>query len=306
MTEPLRTFSTPTAFRHALEDRVKAAAKSAGRADASRNRQLLLADRLLARLRIEFGEKVITKGGVALGLRLTEKARATRDLDLLIAGPPTTLLERLQSASSLNLHDQLEFTISRAPEDKGTIENDGLAYEGFRFRVTPMLGGKTYGDRFGLDVVLGPVPKQGVEEVEGGAMLSFVGIPAHRHRLLPRTLHIAEKLHAYTQPRPSPNTRVKDLPDLVLLAHTGEFDAEGLRSVLHDLFAERGTHALPDSLPLPPSALWVEAYARMARVNLLPWTSLEEVFATASAFLNPVLDGSQGRWDAGSWMWNSS
>ena len=45
-------------------------------------------------------------------------------------------------------------------------------------------------------------------------VLAFAGIAPPTLRLYPVETHIAEKLHAYTLPRPRPNSRVKDLPDL--------------------------------------------------------------------------------------------
>jgi Nucleotidyl transferase AbiEii toxin, Type IV TA system len=72
-------------------------------------------------------------------------------------------------------------------------------------------------------------------------------------RLYPIETHIAEKLHAYTMPRTRPNTRVKDLPDLALLATTEPLEAARLRAALERTFAFRATHPLPTSLPNPPA-----------------------------------------------------
>jgi hypothetical protein len=72
-----RTYATPAAFKEALEQRLR----SAGLADVSRRRQLLVFDRLLARIAAAFGDAVVLKGGLALELRL-ERARTTKDIDL--------------------------------------------------------------------------------------------------------------------------------------------------------------------------------------------------------------------------------
>jgi hypothetical protein len=106
----------------------------------------------------------------------------------------------------------------------------------------------------------------------------------------PRTAHVAEKLHAYTLPRPRPNSRVKDLPDLALLASTGPFDGVRLRAAVQATFEFRKTHPLPTSLPAPPDA-WAGPYARMASVDGLPWATLPDVLAAAQSFLDPVLSG---------------
>jgi hypothetical protein len=95
---------------------------------------------------------------------------------------------------------------------------------------------------------------------------------------------------------------VKDLPDLALLAQTGSFDRAVLRTALEATFTFRDTHALPLVLP-PPPASWGAPYARMARDNDLPWTSLEEVTRAAGAFLDPVLGEGGGSWSPELWTW---
>lgn len=68
---------------------------------------------------------------------------------------------------------------------------------------------------------------------------TFAGIAPPTLRLYPIESHIAEKLHAYTMPRSRPNSRMKDLPDLALLATAQPIDAMRLRpepGVLPDRF----------------------------------------------------------------------
>ena len=64
-----KSYATDEAFRVALEERVKAAARALGHLDTTRQRQLFLADRLLARITAEFGSALVAKGGIALELR---------------------------------------------------------------------------------------------------------------------------------------------------------------------------------------------------------------------------------------------
>jgi hypothetical protein len=295
-------YSTDEGFRVALEARVKAASKALGHLDPTRHRQLLLADRFLARVTAELGDAVVAKGGIALELRLPT-ARATQDLDLHVSGKTEQLLGRLQLAGRRDLGDRLRFEISTEPEDLRNIEGEGVVYQGQRFRITAMLGGRRYGDRFGLDVVFGGQISGDVDDLEGLDLLSFAGIAPGRYRLYPRELHVAEKLHAYTMPRPSPNGRVKNLPDLALLAQTGPFKQRALVAGIEATFRARKTHQVPTSLPPPPADFWVTAYARIARINRLPWTTLEDVLAAASAFINPVLIGQGSRWNPERWTW---
>ena len=121
--------------------------------------------------------------------------------------------------------------------------------------------------------------------------------------LYPVETHIAEKLHAYTLPRLRPNSRVKDLPDLALLATVRALDGRQLHAALQQTFAFRGTHALPDAVPAPHEA-WRAPYAAMAREDQLALPTLDDVTKVAQAFLDPVLAGSlDATWSPSEWNW---
>jgi hypothetical protein len=100
-----------------------------------------------------------------------------------------------------------------------------------------------------------------------------------------------------------PNSRVKDLPDLALLALTGPLDAERVRQALRRTFEFRATHPVPEALPDPPG-YWDQPYLRLAQENELKWRGLAEVTEVARRFLDPVLNGAAaGRWCPESWTW---
>ena len=121
--------------------------------------------------------------------------------------------------------------------------------------------------------------------------------------MYPVETHVAEKLHAYTMPRPRPNSRVKDLPDLALIATSGPIEAARLRAAIEQTFAFRRTHSVPERLPAPP-ATWEPPYAAIAQADQLPWPSLSGAFEAAGSFVDPVLAGrSEGRWDPSGWSW---
>jgi hypothetical protein len=122
-------------------------------------------------------------------------------------------------------------------------------------------------------------------------------------RLYPIETHLAEKLHAYTLPRPRPNTRVKDLPDIALLGTMQPLNAERLRLALAQTFEFRGTHAVPSFVPDPPAS-WSTPYGELARENELAWTTIEELTVAIGAFLNPVLAGQNGTWRPRGWQWS--
>lgn len=210
-------------------------------------------------------------------------------------------MEKLREAGLLSLGDFMTYVVEPDPVHD-TINGDGMVYEGRRYRVTPSLAGKVYGAAFGIDAGFGDPLWGEAEIIEGADTLDFCGAPRATWRVYPRQTHLAEKLHAYSMPRARENTRVKDLPDIALLASTGPYDAEELRNALLQTFQFRATHPLPTSMPEPPAS-WEAAYARMAREDRLPWPTLAEVTSAARAFLDPVLAMQAGRWSPENWSW---
>lgn len=295
-----RTYASPAAFKHALETRLRTSASNG--ADFTRRRQLLVFDRFLARVAVVLGDAATLKGGLVLELRL-ERARTTKDVDLRLTGSPDGVSTKLQNAGRMNLSDFMTFEVN-PDKDHPEIENDGLRYDGSRFRAVCMVAGKAYGQPFGVDVVFGDPIFGEPDVVVADDVLAFAGIPPPTLRLYPIETHIAEKLHAYTMPRTRPNSRVKDLPDLALLATAQPIDARRVRAALEQTFAFRQTHPLPLALPAPLET-WRIPYEAMARDDQLRWPTLEEVTKAARTFLDPVLAGSLGAtWDPGRWSWS--
>ena len=93
-----------------------------------------------------------------------------------------------------------------------------MIYDGLRFQATCTMAGKPYGQPFGVDVGFSDPILGAPDVVTAEDRLGFAGITPPTLRLYPIETHIAEKLHAYTLPRARPNSRLKDLPDLALLA----------------------------------------------------------------------------------------
>ena len=302
---PERSYSTPEAFRQALEQRIRRAAQPAGR-DMGRLRQLLVFDRFLARLCAKLGDRVIVKGGLILELRL-DRARTTKDVDLRMTGDPTSTLEALRDAGQLDLGDFLTFVVE-PDRHHPTIQGEGMMYEGQRFRAEARLAGNLYGNSFGVDVGYADALTAEPEVIDGSPFFDFVGARPAKLRIYPRPTHIAEKLHAYTLPRARDNTRVKDLPDLALLATLGPIDAKVLRQALVATFEFRGTHPLPSAVPAPPEA-WAPVYSRMATEDELRWRTIADVFGAVRTFLDPLLQsgrpvgGTALTWNPSEWAW---
>ncbi|MDP2345615.1 MAG: nucleotidyl transferase AbiEii/AbiGii toxin family protein [Deltaproteobacteria bacterium] len=295
-------YATPLAFKQALEQRLRNQVAGDGEA-LNRRRQLLIFDRFLARVISVFADAVVLKGGLVLELRL-ERARTTKDIDLRLVGDPNATLSSLQEAARLDLHDFLGFEVT-PDKDHPDITNDGMQYRGLRFRAVCHLGGKPFGSSFGVDVAFADPMLGEPDVILADDVLDFAGIAPPTLRLYPIETHIAEKLHAYTLPRKRMNSRVKDLPDLALLASAGELNADRVRRAIQQTFEHRKTHPAPTSLLAPPAA-WAEPYKTIAEQDGLPWKDLDAVTLAARAFLDPLLAGSSWTtWSASTWTWGT-
>jgi len=296
---PPRTYTSPLAFKTAVERRLMDRAKTLG-LEVNRQRQLFVFDRFLARLAMVFKDAMVLKGGLAIELRL-DRARTTKDIDLRLVGDPDALLGRLQEAGRLDLGDYLAFEVQADP-DHPDIDAEGMQYQGLRFRADARMAGRRYGGPFGLDIAFAEPLYGQPELLTGAAFLDFVGISPVTVAVYPLETHLAEKLHAYTVPRKRPNSRVKDLPDIALLATSREIDAESLLRAIRRTFDHRATHAVPVAVPEPPE-LWAPVYQRIAAEDGLRWATLDEALSAVRAFLDPVLRGDSGRWNPETWAW---
>jgi hypothetical protein len=295
----VRQYATALAFKQALEHRLKASSTTG--TDFARRRQVLVFGRFLARVAQVAGDAVILKGGLVLELRLT-RARATKDVDLRMTGSPRAVLARLQEAGRLDLGDHMAFEV-RPDDDHPEMLTEGMRYEGYRYRAECRLAGKVYGRPFGVDVAFGDPLIVEPDIVVADDVLGFAGIAPPTLRLYPVVSHISEKLHALTMPRPRPNSRVRDLPDLALLATTGPIAGKILRRAIGTTFEFRNTHAVPAAIPMPLES-WDVPYASMAAKDELHWTTLQQLTEAVSMFLDPVLGSARiGTWDPAAWRW---
>ncbi len=296
--------TTPPAFRASIEERLRREAMAAHR-PVNRVRTLLLMERFLARLVAVAPQTFLLKGGFALELRLG-RARTTRDVDLRATGVSGALPDLLARATAWrpDPEDHLVFRVVPNREHP-EIGADWMEYDGLRFTVTCTLAGRPYGDPFGLDVAYADPIRGDPEILQGSDFFARYGIPPLRVPAYPPASHLAEKLHAYTQPRPHPSSRVKDLVDIALLSTVPGLDAATIRAAIHRTFRFRGTHPVPAALPDPPDS-WHTAYARAQAEDGLPWATVDDVLAAARRLLDPVLAGGDGCWDPATRSWGTS
>ncbi|HKI70493.1 MAG TPA: nucleotidyl transferase AbiEii/AbiGii toxin family protein [Verrucomicrobiae bacterium] len=264
--KPPRKYASATAFRVALEDRLKRMAQEEG-LDLQRLRRQAAFDRLLCRLFAAPDAPWLLKGGYAMELRL-KTARTTRDIDLAMRRLPVAsadwdanvpdVLESLREAGNLDLQDFFTFVFGNAMQDL-----DAAPYGGARFPVDARLAGRTFA-KYHLDVSTGDVLREPYETLAGRDWLGFAGIKAATFAAVSPEEQFAEKLHAYTLPRlRRENTRVKDLVDLVLLIERTKLDPARLPNAIRETFQRRKTHDLPSPLPAPAPS-WANAFSEMA------------------------------------------
>ena len=294
-------YKSPQSFKQALEHRIREQS-SVAEMSMNRFRQVLVFERFLARVFSLLGTRVILKGGMVLELRL-ERARSTKDLDFRVSGSPDSFLTDLQKAGRLVLADYMTFECQEDPKHP-KIEGDGVVYEGRRFRIQGFLAGKTYGFPFGVDASFGDALHTPAEELQGTNFFDFAGLEIPHFRVYPIASHIAEKLHAYTLPRKTENSRVKDLPDIALLAGNKALKSTNIWAAIETTFSSRKTHEIPSSLPKPPAS-WKPIYEKMAKEEKMPWKSLDDVFTAASGFLDPILSKQEVSWDPEQWLWEN-
>jgi hypothetical protein len=290
-------YGDAAAFRMALEQRLRDQASDG--ASLARDRKRVAFDRLLARLIMVAEGRWVLKGGFALDLRLDARARSTKDVDIEWRAPEGELMDALLDAAAEETGDFFAFTIERtgAPEDRLGGSH--------RFRVSASLAGRPF-ETFSLDVGFRADGPLGSEPLLTEDLLGFAGIDQVQIEAVPLEVQLAEKLHAYTRTYEGgrDSTRVKDLVDLVLIAELSSPDPAALAREVKTIFALRGTHSPPLSLPAPPAG-WATPFRRLAlEVGIAP--GLETAHREAAAMLDPILSSeiAEGRWSPTDKAWS--
>lgn len=249
-------YLTAGAFRQALEERLKTTSREEGM-DFQRLCRRVAFDRFLARLgRLEQRDWIL-KGGYAMELRF-EVARSTRDLDFTLrSGDADGVLILLQEAARLDVGDFFSFQIAEPIADV-----EAAPYGGARYPVEARMDGRMF-VRFHVDAGIGDVILEPIDMVSAPDWLGFAAIVPPVIPTIALEQQFAEKAHAYSVPRPTVNSRVRDLVDLYLLVASGSLDAPRCVEALHRTFDRRATHGLPDDLQLPPTT-WERPFRKMA------------------------------------------
>lgn len=283
-------------FRKALESQIRNLSQQSGMPH-TRLRKLIAFDRFLARLTQSHLDNWVLKGGFALQLRLGNRARTTKDIDLLSIGE-IEVLSALQQAGYLEIGDWFSFEVTQSVE----AIREGIKSR--RYMIRSRLDGRVF-ENFHVDVGIGDPVIGKIELLDTPALLSFAEIEQTRIPCYPITQQVAEKLHAYTRPRSSgTSSRVKDFVDILLLAELGEIEISELKQAVQATFEYARTHDLPDTLPPPPKG-WGQSYRQMIRPLDISNVSLDKAYFMLQQFLDPVLEEkiTEAKWNPKKWIW---
>lgn len=288
-------YKSGAAFRQALETRLVRHSRQG--VPLIRLRKIVAFERFLARLVASESQKWALKGGFALELRLGDKARTTKDIDLVLLSD-NNVTDLLREVARIDLNDWFEFEVG---EPSSLVQDQTIG--GIRHPTHALLDGRTF-ERFHIDVGFGLFKEEELEILYSSDLLDFSGLDPLLIPCFPLDLQLAEKVHAYTQVHEGrASSRVKDLIDILLISSFSDIEAKQLHDALEQTFSKRSTHFLPDKFPDPP-ANWSRPFRRLASEVDLEWKTLEDALVAARRFLDPVLEGKfQGTWRPAKGEW---
>lgn len=240
---------------------------------------MILAGQLERASAVTEGPRFTIKGAVAIEMRLRAKGRATKDLDLVVdddegSDPVATLREALANTYqgfAFRVKGDPHLMPNEAVRVEVAIEYRGRGWGTIQVDLSAREGGKTEVELvealdlepFGLDTP-GPLP------------------------CLSLRYHIAQKIHAMTEPAfddETPNERFRDLVDVLFMKELAG-DLVRVRAACEDVFNRRGTHDWPPVLD--PPELWREPFAALAGEIELSTDSLADAVRQGQDFIDAI------------------
>ena len=198
---------------------------------------LYFVERLLFRLSLSrYSDQFVLKGGLLLYLIMNEKARATKDIDLLAretASNIDTLRDIFTDIAATQSDDAVTYDTSSITTERIKEDAD---YEGVRIKITAYLGNMRKSLQF--DIGFGDVVVPKPETLEYPTLLDMDKpvIKAYSKESV-----IAEKFEAMLY-LAELNSRMKDFYDIYSLCASFDFDGRVLYEALLQTITRRGTH----------------------------------------------------------------
>ena len=272
---------------------------------------LYLIERFLYRLSISrYADKFVLKGGVLLYTILDEKARATKDVDMLARELNNSLedfSDILREICMMESDDALFFDVETLSTER--IKEDA-AYEGVRVKISAFL------DRtkkvLQMDIGFGDIVVPGAVRMEYPSLLEMKQPVIQAYSI---ESVIAEKFEAMIFLAEF-NSRMKDFYDICSLANLYDFEGAVLQSAITSTFMQRKTKLLAEPVIFTEeykvseekNRQWDAFKRRIASTN--EW-SFKDVNGILITFLQPIYDAVvqkqtfEKSWDAGSRQWIS-
>lgn len=229
--------------------------------------------------------RFFVKGGVALELRLRDRARATKDIDIVLRDPRADLADSLELALTGDPYQGFSFRRKGQPL---LLDNGAVNME---FAVT--YRGQPW-TSISVDIARAEVGEADVEWVDAIVLTDVFGVtgPAQLP-CLPLRFHVAQKLHGMTlPPRPGKqNERFRDLVDLLLMDAMITKDGDALREACELVFSTRNTHPWPPDLTAAPTH-WARPFAELAKELELPDTNVDAALASVRRLVARILGAS--------------
>jgi hypothetical protein len=229
--------------------------------------------------------RFFVKGGVALELRLRDRARATKDIDIVLRDPRADLADSLELALTGDPYQGFSFRRKGQPL---LLDNGAVNME---FAVT--YRGQPW-TSISVDIARAEASEADVEWVDAIVLTDVFGVtgPAQLP-CLPLRFHVAQKLHGMTlPPRPGKqNERFRDLVDLLLMDAMITQDDNALREACELVFSTRHTHPWPPDLTAAPTH-WARPFAELAKELELPDTNVDAALASVRRLVARILGAS--------------
>ncbi len=257
------TYDSAESLRQALEHRLRERSDSTG-LPIDRLRRRVLLERIVARLEHAEPGQWVLKGGMAMEVRLAERARLTKDIDLALrddAADADVIGDRLSSALRADPYGDRFVFVHTAPQP---LQADGGGHLTWRVRVECKLAGRPFGS-VQLDISPRIHELSATDRLPLPNSLAFADVPDTIVEIIELNRRAAEKFHGMTRDFGSrENSRVRDLVDLVILIDNDLLDLAKLRAHVVDVWNERNQSLPPHEVPAL-SETWPNRFERAAR-----------------------------------------
>lgn len=294
------SYATPGATWAAIRAAAQNAAARTG-VPVSDLVQLLLFDRLLARVFADPNAPFVLKGGTRM-LAFIPQARATVDIDLEVADHSVdAAVERLSTLVRMDIGDRLRFTLSSRTSRFGSEDQPNVSMVTLTFQAAGI------GQRVKVDLAVHD--RAGSATVRGVPAFRVAlgrAVPAPEYVMVTIEQQIADKVAAMMERRHGSgdgrSSRAKDLVDLALIAQHLPCDAALLHVALGAQIRERALHPFVAVDASPTIQVGYATVARKAKQLTLTW---QEAEALTNRLVAPVLARAvrTGTWDPATGAW---